>query len=84
MTQMARSKAWYMVETRGLKKIAVLTLGLLEGDKDGCAETLDDPDGEVGGLVDGSDEGPEEGALLTLGLSEGDEEGCAETLTRSR
>ena len=30
--------------------------------------------------MDGSDEGPEEGALLKLGLLEGDDEGWAETL----
>ena len=53
---------------------------MLEGDEEGCAETLGDADGELEGPADGPDEGPEEGALLKLGLLEGDEEGCAETL----
>ena len=34
--------------------------------------------------VDGSDEGPEEGALLTLGLLGGNEDGSAETLVASQ
>jgi hypothetical protein len=50
---------------------ALLTLGLLEGDEEGCAETLGDPDADVEGPVDGSIEGPEEGALLTLGIELG-------------
>ena len=54
---------------------------MLEGDEEGCVETLGDPDGGVKSAVDGSDVGPEEGALLeTLGSLEGDEEGCVETL----
>ena len=52
-----------------------------EGDDEGWAETLGDADGELEDLVDGSDEGLEEGALLNPGFSEGgDDEGCAETL----
>ena len=31
----------------------MLKLGSLEGDEEGCAETLGDPDGEVEGTVDG-------------------------------
>ena len=52
----------------------------LEGDEEGCAESLGDPDGEVKGPVDDHDDGRREGALLRHGLLEGDEEGCAETL----
>ena len=44
---------------------------MLEGDGDGSANTLGDPEGEFEALVDDSDEGPEEGALLKLGLLEG-------------
>jgi hypothetical protein len=63
------------------QKAALHKLGLLEGDEEGCAETLGDADGElegpvegsdVEGPVEGSDIGPEEGALLKLGLLEGD------------
>jgi hypothetical protein len=39
---------------------------LLEGDKVGWAETLGNEDGELECPVDGSDEGPDEGALLKL------------------
>ena len=53
---------------------------MLEGDEEGCAERLGDPDGEGEGPTDGCNEGPEEGALLKPGLFEGDEEGCAERL----
>jgi hypothetical protein len=49
--------------------------GLLEDDDDGCAETLGDPDGEVEGPVDDSDEDGEEGALLTIGLPAGYDDG---------
>ncbi len=37
-------------------------------------------DAELEGLVDGPDEGLEEGPLFKLGLLEGDEEGFAEAL----
>jgi hypothetical protein len=55
-TQMATSKAKYVVETRDIEESALLKLGLLKGDEDGCAETLDDPDGDVEDPVDGGDE----------------------------
>ena len=64
----------------GPKVGALLQLGWLEGDDEGWAERLGDPDGEVEGPVDGRDEGPEEGALLQLGWLEGDDEGWAERL----
>ena len=54
------------------------TKGLLEGNEEGWAKTLGDPNGE--GPADALDNGPEAGTLLQLGLLEGDEEGCAETL----
>jgi hypothetical protein len=47
---------------------------LLEGDQDGCVEGDDNGPALA---VDGSDEGPEEGAVLTLGMLEGDEDGCS-------
>jgi hypothetical protein len=50
---------------------------LLEADEEGSAETLADADTELEGLLDGSDEGLEEGGLLKLGLLEADEEGSA-------
>ena len=43
-----------------------LKLGLLEGDEDGWGESLGDEDGELECPVEGSDDGPEEGALLKL------------------
>ena len=57
-----------------LKESALFKLGLLGGNKEGCAKKLCNLAGEVEGLVDGSDEGPKEGALLKLGLLEGDGE----------
>jgi hypothetical protein len=67
-----------MEQTNDSKK-ALLELGWLKGDQEGCAETLGDPDGELGGPVKGTDEGLDEGPLLELGLLEGDEESRATT-----
>ena len=55
-----------------------LIVGLFEGDEEGCAETVDDPeDGGLEGSVDGSEEGPQVlGALFKLGLLAGNEEVC--------
>ena len=36
-----------------LEEGALLKLGWIEGDEEGCAEALGDPDGEVEGPVDG-------------------------------
>ena len=63
----------------GPEEGALLTLGLLEGDEDACAETLRNLDGEVEGPVDGSNEEGEGAALLNNNVQEGDEEGCTET-----
>jgi hypothetical protein len=55
---------------------------LLEGEEEGCAETLcgtELADGVLEGLVDVTFEVLEEGSLLELGLLEGDEDGCAKT-----
>ena len=41
----------------GLEQRALLKLGLLQGDEEGCTESLGHPDGEVEGPVDGGDEG---------------------------
>jgi hypothetical protein len=44
-----------MEQTNDSKK-ALLELGWLKGDQEGCAETLGDADGELEGPVDGTDE----------------------------
>ena len=66
---------------------ALLTLGSLDGDKEGslegdelgpelgATETLGVAEGELEGPVEGSDAKAEEGAPLKLGWLEGDEEG---------
>ena len=59
----------------GPEEGTLLKLGWLEGDDDGCAEALGEPDGEVEGTLEGSDDGPEEGTLLKLGWLEGEDEG---------
>ena len=58
-------------EEGALLKLGLLILGLLEGDEDGSADQLGDPEGEFEALVDDWDEGPEEDALHKLGLLEG-------------
>ena len=51
-------------------------VGLLVGAAETALGDTDDIGGELDGLVDGSDEGPEEGsALLMVGTLEGDKEG---------
>ena len=45
----------------------LLKLGWLEGDEEGWAETLGEPDGAVDGKIEGVDDSPDEGALLKLG-----------------
>ena len=62
--QMASSKVRQVTQKDGLGALALLQLVLLEGDKEGCAKTPVDPDGNKSeGPVDDSDhEQPEAGA----------------------